>query len=132
MQSIYEKPLQKITAKHEKRFYSPQFSEGENKMGIIQHYIQIHSVYRYANRFSFVDGFNKAVNIAVTNRIKSEVIGGWLYCFTTQLIGVQLQAIGFWYSYKHNAYVYTGRKKDGLAFIETLDEIRARLGSKKL
>ena len=96
-------------------------------MQIINHYIKIHSVYKYANRFENVEGFTEAINLVLQNRIKSEIIGHWLYCFTTALIGVQLQAIGFWYSFKHNAFIFTGNVKDGFADFETLDEIRARL-----
>jgi hypothetical protein len=101
-------------------------------MNVIQHFIQVHSVYKYANRFAPVPGLDEAKNLVVQNRIKSEIIGQWLYCFTTPLIGVQLQLIGFWYSYKHEAYVYSGRPKDNIADDESLDEIRARLGSSQL
>ena len=101
-------------------------------MSIIQHHIKIHSVYKYAFRFTTVAGLKEAANLAIQNRIKSEIIGQWLYCFTTELIGIQLQAIGFWYSLKHCAYVYSGRPKDGMADDETLDEIRARLGSSQI
>ena len=101
-------------------------------MSIIQHYIKIHSVYKYPSRFSYVKGIKEATNLAMQNRIKSEIIGQWLYCFTTELIGIQLKSIGFWYSLKHSAYVYSGRPKDGMADDETLDEIRARLGSNQV
>jgi hypothetical protein len=112
-------------------------------MSTIQHYINIHSIYKYANdpgrdnRFGTVSGFQETVKLVSQNHIKAEIIGQWLYCFTTALIGVQLEALGFWYSYKHSAYVYTGRSKDGIAdgglkSDETLDEIRTRLGSKTL
>ena len=98
-------------------------------MPIINHYIKIHSIYKYAGRFANVEDFTEAVNLALQNRIKSEIIGHWLYCFTTSLIGVQLQAAGFWFSIKHYAYIFSGKPKDSMAYDETLDEIRARLGS---
>jgi hypothetical protein len=101
-------------------------------MGISQHFLSVHSVLKYANRFSPVSGFDEAVSLAIQNRIKAEIIGQWLYCFTTPLIGFQLQAIGFWYSFKHCAFVYSGNLKEGIADDETLDEIRSRLGSQKL
>jgi len=101
-------------------------------MSIIQHYIYIHSVYKYKNRFKSVDGINGAINITRQNKIKSEIIGQWLYCFSTDLIGVQLISIGFWYSKKHCAFVYTGNPKEGLADGESLNEIRARLGCQKV
>jgi len=101
-------------------------------MNIIEHHIKIHSVYKYAERFYPVSDFKEAQTLILQNRIKAEIIGQWLYCFTTALIGVQLKALGFWYSYKHEAYVYTGRHKDGIADDESLDEIRARLGSRQV
>jgi hypothetical protein len=107
-------------------------------MTTIQHYIYKHSIYKYAsgsvmgNRFGPVSCFQDAVNLVTHNRIKTELIGQWLFCFTTALIGVQLLALGFWYSHKHSAYVYTGRSKDGIANDETLDEIKARLGTSQI
>ena len=101
-------------------------------MSIIQHYIKIHSIYKYPRRFIPVVDIKEAVNLVSKNRMKAEIIGKWLYCFTTALIGIQLLSIGFWYSLKHSAYVYSGRSKDGIVDDETLDEIRARLGNKIL
>lgn len=101
-------------------------------MTIIQHYILIHSVYKYAGRFTHVSNFDEAFELAHQNRIKTELIGKWLFCFTTPLIGAQLEASGFWYSHKHDVYVYSGNPKEGIADDETLDEIRARLGSSQI
>ena len=99
-------------------------------MSIIQHHIRLHSIFKYQGRFAPIENFNEALKLVAINRIKAELIGQWLYCFTTDLIGAQLLTIGFWYSYKHSAFIYSGRPKDGIADDETLDEIRARHGSK--
>jgi len=101
-------------------------------MSLLQHIISIHSVIKYAGMFSAVANIQEALILVMRNRINSEIIGGWLYCFTTPLIGFQLENIGFWYSFKHCAYVFIGAEKDGLADDECLDEIRARLGSWKV
>jgi hypothetical protein len=101
-------------------------------MSIIQHYIKLHSILKYPNRFTSFSDFQGVVNLIQKNHIKSEIIGQWIYSFTTDLIGVQLLALGFWYSFKHYAYVYSGNPKDGIPDDETLDEIRARLGSKQI
>ena len=53
--------------------------------------------------------------------IKSEIIGRWLYCYTSPLIGIQLEAVGFWYSFEHCAYIFNGNPKEGIADEETLD-----------
>jgi len=84
---------------------------------------------RYTKQFEAVKDKQDIINIVTQLRIKSEFIGSWLYCFTNDLIGVQLLTIGFWYSIKHHAYIYSGTEKEGLADDESLDEIRARLGS---
>ena len=97
-------------------------------MSFIQHFVIVHSVLKYPGMFPVLENINDAINLVTLYNIRSEIIGGWLYCFTTDLIGIQLIASGFWHSYKHNAYVFSGRPKDGLADDETLDEIKARLG----
>ena len=101
-------------------------------MSIIQHYIMIHSALKYASTFPSVGSIQEASKLVMRFRIRSEIIGTWLYCFTNPLIGFQLEAIGFWYSYKHCAYVYSDAPKESIVDDETLDEIRARLGSSQL
>jgi hypothetical protein len=101
-------------------------------MTFFQHVIKIHSVIKYAGQFMSVANIEDALFLAIRFGIKSEIIGGWLYCFTTPLIGCQLETVGFWFSEKHRAYVYSGFPKEGLADEESLDEIRSRLGSEKV
>ena len=98
----------------------------------MQHYIRIHSVIKYAGMFATVANIQDAIALVMRYHIKTEIIGNWLYCFTNALIGYQLEASGFWYSFKHCAYVYSGKEKEYPADYETLDEIRARLGSRQL
>jgi len=99
-------------------------------MSWLQHFINLHSLLKYAGRFVPVESLQEAVSLVMRYHIKSEIIGNWLYCFTSPLIGVQLLFSGFWYSYKHSAYVYSGGPKEGMPDEETLDEIRFRLGSR--
>ena len=101
-------------------------------MSWLQHFIRIHSVLKYAGIFHPIADIKEALALVSRNHIKSEIIGQWLYCFTTPLIGVQLECIGFWYSYKHCAYVFSGTQKEYPADTETLDEIRSRLGSQHI
>ena len=98
----------------------------------MEHYIRIHSVYKYAGMFPTVANIQEALALVMRYHIKSEIIGSWLYCFTSPLIGYQLEAIGFWYSFKHHAFVYSGAPKELPADDESLDEIRARLGSEQV
>ena len=98
-------------------------------MSWLDHFIRIHGVLKYAGVFTPVADMREAIALVRRNHVKAEIIGQWLYCFPSLLIGIQLLCIGFWFSYKHGAYVYTGKPKDGPADDETLDEIRVRLGS---
>jgi hypothetical protein len=61
-----------------------------------------------------------------------EIIGCWIYCFNSKEVREQLKELGFWFSGKHKAWVYSGKPKKGRAGKETLDEIRARKGSQKI
>jgi hypothetical protein len=61
-----------------------------------------------------------------------EIIGYWIYCFKSYEVHEQLKDLGFWFSSKHKAWVYSGRAKRPRAGKETLDEIRARKGSQKV
>ena len=101
-------------------------------MSFIHHFIMIHSAMKYSGMFPKVQSVQEAITLVSSFRIKSELIGGWLYCFTNPIIGCQLEALGFWYSYKHEAFVYSGYPKEAFADDETLDEIRKRLGSTPL
>jgi curved DNA-binding protein CbpA len=61
-----------------------------------------------------------------------EIIGYWIYCFKSKEIKDQLKELGFWFSGKHKAWVFSGRPKRNVKSKETLDEIRARKGSHKI
>jgi hypothetical protein len=61
-----------------------------------------------------------------------EIIGYWIYCFNSKEVREQLKELGFWFSGKHKAWVYSGRPKRLRAGKETLDEIRARTGSQQI
>ena len=98
-------------------------------MTLIHHFIMIHSAMKYAGKFPLVRNVQEAAELVLGFHIKSEFIGNWLYCFTNPIIGCQLEALGFWYSYKHVAFIFSGSPKEVFADDETLDEIRKRLGS---
>jgi hypothetical protein len=61
-----------------------------------------------------------------------EIIGYWIYCFKSYEVHEQLKDLGFWFSSKHKAWVFSGRAKRLRAGKESLDEIRARKGSQKI
>jgi hypothetical protein len=61
-----------------------------------------------------------------------EIIGYWIYCFKSKEIKEQLKELGFWFSGKHKAWIYSGKPKKNITSRESLDEIRARKGSQKV
>ncbi|GHU68987.1 hypothetical protein FACS189450_00960 [Spirochaetia bacterium] len=61
-----------------------------------------------------------------------EIIGYWIYCFNSKEVKEQLKELGFWFSGKHKAWIYSGKAKRGRAGKETLDEIRQKKGSQKI
>ena len=61
-----------------------------------------------------------------------EIIGYWIYCFKSKEVKDQLKELGFWFSGKHKAWIYSGKSKKNITSRETLDEIRARKGSQKV
>jgi len=61
-----------------------------------------------------------------------EIIGYWIYCFKSKEVKDQLKELGFWFTGKHKAWVYSGGSKKGRATKKTLDDIRAEKGSQKV
>jgi len=61
-----------------------------------------------------------------------EIIGYWIYCFKSKEVKEQLKELGFWFSGKHFAWIYSGKAKRNISSRETLDEIRAKKGSQKV
>ena len=97
-------------------------------MSVVDHYVKMHSFLQYPGRFPSAQTMREAVNLATVHRMKAEIVGKWRYCYVDDLVGVQLLSLGFWYSKKHGAYVFSGDSKQPVADDETLDEIKARLG----
>jgi|TergutMp193P3_1026864.scaffolds.fasta_scaffold14636_1 curved DNA-binding protein CbpA len=61
-----------------------------------------------------------------------EIIGYWIYCFRSYEVRDALKALGFWFSSKHKAWVFSGGNKTRFYSKKTLDEIRAEKGSRKV
>lgn len=61
-----------------------------------------------------------------------EIIGYWIYCFKSFAVKDALKDLGFWFSSKHRAWVFSGGKKTRFYSKKTLDEIRAEKGSRKV
>jgi hypothetical protein len=61
-----------------------------------------------------------------------EIIGFWIYCFKAKALRKHLLKLGIWHSSTHKAYVFSGLAKKNVHSGKSLDEIRARLGSRQI
>jgi len=61
--------------------------------------------------------------------MKIEIIGFWIYCFDSFLYKDALRDLGFWFSSKHKAWVFSGSKKARVWSKKSLDDIRDEKGS---
>jgi curved DNA-binding protein CbpA len=78
--------------------------------------------------FDFQDILQQIINLDC----EIEIIGYWIYCFKSKAVKDQLKELGFWFSGKHKAWIYSGSFKKGRASKKTLDDIRAEKGSRKV
>jgi hypothetical protein len=79
-----------------------------------------------------VTPFQEVLQKIINLDCEIEIIGYWIYCFNSKEVREQLKELGFWFSGKHKAWIYSGRPKRLRAGKETLDEIRAKKGSQKI
>ena len=76
--------------------------------------------------------FQEILQKIINLECEIEIIGYWIYCFNSKEVKDQLKELGFWFSGKHKAWVFSGRAKKNISSRETLDEIRARKCSQKI
>ena len=76
----------------------------------------------------FMEILQKIINLDC----EIEIIGYWIYCFNSKEVKDYLKELGFWFSGKHKAWIYSGKAKKNISSKETLDSIRAKKGSHKV
>ncbi len=76
--------------------------------------------------------FQEILNVIIEFNMDIEIIGFWIYAKSSYEYKEQLKDLGFWFSGKHKAWVYSGGAKIRRASRMTLDEIRATHGSEKM
>ncbi len=79
------------------------------------------------NSEPFADILNKIIHF----NMEIEVIGFWIYvreCWTDEQKET-LSGLGFWYSRKHKAFVFSGSKKKKIRTRLTTEDIRKKHGS---
>ena len=75
----------------------------------------------------FGDVLKEVVNF---EELKIEIIGHWIYAFNSFKYKEQLKELGFWFSGKHKAWVFSGQPKRKIRTKFSTDDNRERLGSK--
>ena len=79
-----------------------------------------------------VTPFQEILQKIIDLECEIEIIGFWIYCFNSKEVKEQLKELGFWFSGKHKAWIFSGRTKRNISSRETLDAIRASKGSHKI
>jgi len=83
------------------------------------------------------DGLNAFIFSGILKQIFDlnidiEIIGFWIYCFNAYAVKDQLSGLGFWFSQKHKAWIYSGSKKRIIKTKNTTNDNRAIWGSEKI
>ncbi len=64
--------------------------------------------------------------------IDIQVIGTWIYAFNSYFYKEELKKLGFWFSKKHKAWIFSGRKKRCIKTKNTLEDNKKEYGCKKV
>ena len=80
-----------------------------------------------ANAYVFKEILKEAVKLA-NDKYLVQIMGYWIYVFNGFTIKDDLKALGFWWSKKHKAWIYSGMKKINHATKLGLDKIKSIYG----
>jgi hypothetical protein len=73
--------------------------------------------------------FAEILRTIVKFNIKIEIIGFWIYAFQSYEYREQLKNLGFWFSAKHHAWIFSGGKKRNIRHTHTTERNREVWGS---
>ncbi len=80
------------------------------------------------NGFKFAKILKQIINFNIT----IEIIGHWIYCFDCYDVKDKLKELGFWYTKKHKAWVFSGTNKLYIKSKNSLNENRQNWGSQSI
>ena len=75
------------------------------------------------------DTFSAILAAALKINCRVEIIGFWIYAFESYEIKDQLKGMGFWFSKKHRAWIYSGTAKRNIRTKYATDDVRGMHGS---
>jgi hypothetical protein len=82
--------------------------------------------------YSTITPFQEILKQVIHLDCEVEIIGYWIYCFNSYSVYKHLKELGFWFSSKHKAWIYSGRKKSRHVTKATLDQLRKLKGNYKV
>ena len=88
--------------------------------------------YSYEHFTEFTDSYMIILSKIIKLDITIEIIGTWIYAFNSYEHKDYLKTLGFWFSSKHKAWVYTGKPKRNKYSKYTLLDIENKHGYKKI
>jgi len=96
---------------------------------LLNAYEQAIKMFSYENfKAEYVDSYMMILQKIVNLDIEIEIIGTWVYCFRAFECKDFLKSIGFWFSSKHKAWVYSGGVKRNRKSRYTLTDIERMHG----
>ena len=73
----------------------------------------------------FSDAFQNVINKIINfENMRIQVIGYWIYCFNSFEYKEELKVLGFWFSKKHKAWIFSGSQKKRIRTRLTTDDVR--------
>jgi hypothetical protein len=82
--------------------------------------------------YSKITPFQEVLKKIIHLDCEIEIIGYWIYCFNSYSVHEYLKELGFWFSGKHKAWIYSGGRKSRFVTKATLDQLRKSKGNCKV
>jgi hypothetical protein len=79
--------------------------------------------------YSTITPFQEILKQIIHLDCEIEIIGYWIYCFNSYSVYKHLKELGFWFSSKHKAWIYSGGRKNRYVTKGTLDQLRKLKGT---
>ena len=116
------------------KLYHPDTNNGNDELfkALNNQYSEAIKNYSYEHFTEFTDSYMIILSKIIKLDITIEIIGTWIYAFNSYEHKDFLKTLGFWFSSKHKAWVYTGTPKRNKYSKYTLLDIENKHGYKKI
>ena len=125
--------LKSLYKKLSKKYHPDLGGDTELFKELLNAYETAIRMFSYENfKAEFVDSYMQVLQKIVDLDIEIEIIGTWVYCFRAFDCKDFLKSIGFWFSSKHKAWVYSGGVKRNRRSRYNLSDIERMHGYEKI